>query len=143
MKNQESSANTEVENSITAEEINMEGLIDSTQSKDILREEPDFLSIKSNDTILDYGPCEECNIPILTEDPPRSLVLNVCVDMIHRTCMKAVYKDGVLLCSCGVVNNSDPLLPFQYSIVDYSGREKSRPKPFYRMDILPNGYFTE
>ncbi|PKK60732.1 hypothetical protein RhiirC2_792893 [Rhizophagus irregularis] len=112
--------------------------------EDILREEPDFLSIKSNDTILDYGLCEECNIPILTENLPRSLVLNVCVDMNNRTYMKAVYKDGVLLCSCGMVDdNSDPLLPFQYSIVDYGGREKSRPKPFYRMGILPNRYFTE
>ncbi|EXX67840.1 uncharacterized protein OCT59_019830 [Rhizophagus irregularis] len=145
----------------------MKGLIDSTQRsdiykvqsrcnralkiyilkylpKDILREEPDFLSIKSNDTILDYELCEECNIPILIEDPPRSLVLNVCVDMINQTCMKAMYKDGVLFCSCGVVDdNSDPLLPFQYSIIDYGSREKSRLKLFYQMGILPNGYFTE
>ncbi|PKC66411.1 hypothetical protein RhiirA1_512203 [Rhizophagus irregularis] len=92
---------------------------------DILREEPDFSSIKSNNTILDYGPCGECDIPILTEDPPRLLVLNVCDDMIHRTCAKAMYKDGTLLCSCDMADNSDPLLPFQYSIVDYGGREKS------------------
>ncbi|GBC24044.2 hypothetical protein GLOIN_2v1771599 [Rhizophagus irregularis DAOM 181602=DAOM 197198] len=86
---------------------------------------PDFSSIKSNNTILDYGPCGECDIPILTEDPPRLLVLNVCDDMIHRTCAKAMYKDGTLLCSCDMADNSDPLLPFQYSIVDYGGREKS------------------
>ena len=34
-----------------------------------------------------------CDIPILTEDPPRSLVLNVCGDMIHRTCAKTMYKE--------------------------------------------------
>ncbi|RIA85443.1 hypothetical protein C1645_741570 [Glomus cerebriforme] len=79
----ESSANTEVKNLITAEDINMK------------------------------------------EDPPRSLVLNICDDMIHRTCVKTMYKDGTLLCSCGMADNSDPLLPFQYSIVDYGGREKS------------------
>ncbi|RGB21383.1 hypothetical protein C1646_778188 [Rhizophagus diaphanus] len=78
---------------------NMEGDINtSTPSRDIY--ELDVLSIKSNEAITDYGPCMECDIPILTEDPPRSLVLNVC-------------------------DHSDPLLPFQYSIVDYSGREKS------------------
>ncbi|PKY41808.1 hypothetical protein RhiirA4_396535 [Rhizophagus irregularis] len=93
--------------------------------EDILREELDISSIKSNEAIPDYGPCMECDIPILTEDPPRSLVLNVCGDMIHRTCAKKIHKDGTLLCSCGKADNSDPLLPFQYSIVDYDGREKS------------------
>ncbi|CAG8585378.1 20493_t:CDS:2 [Rhizophagus irregularis] len=92
--------------------------------EDILREEPDFSSIKSNNTILDYGPCGECDIPILTEDPPRLLVLNVCDDMIHRTCAKAMYKDGTLLCSCDMADNSDPLLPFQYSIVDYGATQQ-------------------
>ncbi|GET67425.1 hypothetical protein GLOIN_2v1770914 [Rhizophagus irregularis DAOM 181602=DAOM 197198] len=53
--------------------------------EDILREELDISSIKSNEAIPDYGPCMECDIPILTEDPPKSLVLNVCGDMIHRT----------------------------------------------------------
>ena len=145
MENQESSVNTEA---ITANEINMDP-IGNTQSsniyevqprrnkalksialnilkylpEDILREEPDFSSIKSNNTIQDYGPCGECDIPILTEDPPRSLILNVCGDMIQRTCAKKIYKDGTLLCSCGKADNSDPLLPFQYSIVDYSSRE--------------------
>src|SRR4051812_2178545 len=38
--------------------------------------------------------------------------------MIHRTCVKEMYKDGTLLYSCGVADNSDLLLPFQYSIVD-------------------------
>ncbi|GBC08754.1 hypothetical protein RclHR1_08350024, partial [Rhizophagus clarus] len=92
---------------------------------DILREELDVSSIKSNEAIPDYGPCMECDIPILTEDPPRSLVLNVCGDMIHRTCAGKIHKDGTLLCSCGKADHSDPLLPFQYSIVDYGGREKS------------------
>ncbi|UZO29012.1 uncharacterized protein OCT59_022509 [Rhizophagus irregularis] len=44
--------------------------------EDILREELDISSIKSNEAIPDYGPCMECDIPILTEDPPKSLVLN-------------------------------------------------------------------
>ncbi|PKC12115.1 hypothetical protein RhiirA5_412256 [Rhizophagus irregularis] len=92
---------------------------------DILREELDVSSIKSNEAIPDYGPCMECDIPILTEDPPRSLVLNVCGDMIHRTCAEKIHKDGTLLCSCRKADHSDPLLPFQYSIVDYGGREKS------------------
>src|SRR3954454_8344498 len=93
--------------------------------EDILREELDFSSIKSNEAIPDYGPCGECDIPILTEDPPRSLVLNICGDILHQTCAKAMYKDGALLCLCGMADNSDPLLSFQYSIVDYGGREKS------------------
>ena len=49
--------------------------------EDILREEPDFSSIKSNEAI----PCGECDKPILTEDPSRSLILNVCGGMVHRT----------------------------------------------------------
>src|SRR6266498_310757 len=61
--------------------------------EDILHEEPDFSSIKSNEAIPDYGPCGECDIPILTEDLPRSLVLNVCDDMIHWTCAKKIYKE--------------------------------------------------
>ena len=123
MENQESSVNTEA---ITAVEINMDP-IDNIQSRDIykvqpgrnkalksialnilkylpediLREEPDFSSIKSNNTIPDYGPCGECDVPILTEDPPRSLVLNVCGDVIHWTYVNESDKRGVLYCSCG------------------------------------------
>ncbi|PKK56259.1 hypothetical protein RhiirC2_800425 [Rhizophagus irregularis] len=78
--------------------------------EDILREEPDFSSIKSNEAIPDYGPCMECDIPILTEDPPRSLILNVCGDMIHRTCARGIDKRGTLYCSCGMEEDSDPLL---------------------------------
>ncbi|CAG8720653.1 18641_t:CDS:2, partial [Rhizophagus irregularis] len=44
---------------------------------DILHEEPDFSSIKSNETITGYGPCGERDLPFLTEDPPRSLILNL------------------------------------------------------------------
>ncbi|PKY53892.1 hypothetical protein RhiirA4_409421 [Rhizophagus irregularis] len=92
---------------------------------DILHEELDISSIKSNEAIPDYGPCMECDISILTEDPLRLLILNVCGDIIHRTCAKKIHKDGTLFCSCEKADNSDPLLPFQYSIVDYDGREKS------------------
>ena len=62
--------------------------------EDILREEPDFSSIKSNDTIQDCEACQECDKPILTEDPPRSLVMNVCGDVIHRTCANNPVKRG-------------------------------------------------
>ena len=70
--------------------------------EDNLRGEPDFSSIKSNDTIPDYGSYGKCDNPILTEDPPRSLILNVCGD----------------IGSCGMADVSDPLLPFQYKTVD-------------------------
>ncbi len=93
--------------------------------EDILRKELDISSIKSNETISDYGLYIECDIPILTEDPPKSLILNVYSDMVHRTCAKKIHKDGTLFCLCGKADNSDPLLPFQYSIVNYDGRGKS------------------
>ncbi|PKY53034.1 hypothetical protein RhiirA4_471032 [Rhizophagus irregularis] len=88
------SVNTEVKNLITAEDdINMEDIINITftQSKDIL-EKPDFSLIKSNKAITGYGPCEECDIPILTEKPPRLIILNVCDDIIHQTCAKELIK---------------------------------------------------
>ncbi|GES96015.1 hypothetical protein GLOIN_2v1770914 [Rhizophagus clarus] len=99
---------------------------------------PDFSSIKSNEAIPDYGSCQECEIPILTEDPPRSLVLNVCGDVIHRTCANKVDNRGALPCSCGVVDDSDPLLPLEEvannsnesrkrtSVEDTSSRKKAR-----------------
>ncbi len=94
-------------------------------SEDILREELDISSIKSNEAIPDYGLCMEYDIFILTEDLSRSLILNVCGDMIHQTCVKKIYKDEILFCSYGKADNSNPLLPFQYSIVDYDGKRKS------------------
>ena len=78
--------------------------------KDILCEEPDFSSIKFNNTILNYGLYGECDIPILTEDPPRSLMLNIYDDMVHQTCTKGTDKRGTLYCSCGMEEDSDPLL---------------------------------
>ena len=38
-------------------------------------------------------------------------MLNVCGDMIHRTCAKGTDKRGTLYCSCGKDDDSDPLLP--------------------------------
>jgi hypothetical protein len=108
--------------------------------EDILSEEPDFSSIKSIEAITDYGPCQECEIPILTEDPPRSLVLNVCGDVIHRTCANKVDNRGALPCSCGVVDDNDPFLPLEEvsnnsnesrkrtSVEDTSSRKKARTK---------------
>ncbi|PKC09791.1 hypothetical protein RhiirA5_415186 [Rhizophagus irregularis] len=55
--------------------------------EDILREEPDFSSFKTNEAIPDNGPCGDCDMSIFSEDPPRSLVINVCGDVIHRTCV--------------------------------------------------------
>ena len=79
--------------------------------EDILCEESDFSLIKSNEAIPDYGPYIECDTPILTEDPPRSLILNVCGDMIHQTCARETDKKGTLYCSCGMKKDNDPLLP--------------------------------
>ncbi|UZO26795.1 uncharacterized protein OCT59_019008 [Rhizophagus irregularis] len=58
--------------------------------EDILREEPDFSSFKTNEAIPDNGPCGDCDMSIFSEDPPRSLVINVCGDVIHRTCVNKV-----------------------------------------------------
>src|SRR3954447_20430153 len=52
----------------------------------------------------------ECDTPILTEDPPRSLMLNICGDMIHWTCARGIDKRGTLYCSCDMKEDSDPLL---------------------------------
>src|SRR5579871_6048409 len=79
--------------------------------EDILREEPDFLSIKFNDVILNYGSCGKCKTPVLLEDLPRLLVLNVCKNIAHQTCVKEIDKRGTLYCSCSVADDSDPLLP--------------------------------
>lgn len=43
-------------------------------------------SLALNDTIQDYEACQECDKLILTEDPSRSLVLNICGDIVHQTC---------------------------------------------------------
>src|SRR5688572_13795622 len=104
-ESQESSTNTEVLfdiTEITTDDINIDP-IGNTQSRDIyeiqprcnkvlklltlhilkylpediLREELDISSIKSNEAISDYGPCMEYDITILTEDTSRSLILNV------------------------------------------------------------------
>ncbi|CAI2198307.1 2932_t:CDS:2, partial [Funneliformis geosporum] len=109
MENQESSArvespNTPVDNNMEKpEESEAEDQTDNIQN--ILREEPDFSSIKSNDTIQDCEACQECDKPILTEDPPRSLVLNVCGDIVYQTCAGKPDKRGVLECSCGMVDD--------------------------------------
>lgn len=52
-------------------------------------------------------------------------VLNIYDNMIYQICMKKMYKDETLLYSCGITDNNNPLLPFQYSIVNYGVREKS------------------
>ncbi|CAG8562561.1 2878_t:CDS:2 [Funneliformis mosseae] len=111
--------NTKVE--ITADDIDtediegMENIINTfTQSKDIyediLREEPDFSSIKSNEAIPDYGPCMKYDTPILTEDPLRSLMLNICSDMVHWTCIRGTDKRGTLYYSCSIEKDSNLLL---------------------------------
>ncbi|PKC04590.1 hypothetical protein RhiirA5_401372 [Rhizophagus irregularis] len=96
--------------------------------KDILCEEPDFSSIKSNDFIQDYEECQECDKPILSEDPPKSLVLNVCGDMIHQTCAGNPDKRGVLLCPCGVSDDRDPSLLSEEEINVDGNEESARPE---------------
>ncbi|CAI2176738.1 3267_t:CDS:2 [Funneliformis geosporum] len=68
-------------------------------------------SIKSSKAILDYELCQKWDIPILTEDPPRSLILNICGDMIYWTCARETNKRETLYCSYGKDNDSNPLLP--------------------------------
>ena len=38
--------------------------------------------------------CADCDMPIFTENPPRSLVLNVYSDVIHQTCANKPDKKG-------------------------------------------------
>jgi len=76
--------------------------------EDNLHKKLNFLSIKSNDTILDYGPYEKYDNPILAKGLPKLLVLNVCSD----------------IGSCGMANVNSSLLPFQYKTVDDGSMEK-------------------
>lgn len=80
--------------------------------EDILREEPDFSAIKSSGvTIPDNGLCTYCKKPILSDNPPRSVVINVCGHIHHRTCAKEIDRRGVLSCgTCHVSDDSDPLI---------------------------------
>ncbi|PKC72545.1 hypothetical protein RhiirA1_531103 [Rhizophagus irregularis] len=70
----------------------------------------------------------ECDKPILTEDPPRSLILNVCGDMIHRTCAEKPDKRGVLLCPCGVSDDRDPSLLSEEEMNVDGEEESARPE---------------
>ncbi|PKC65069.1 hypothetical protein RhiirA1_395579 [Rhizophagus irregularis] len=63
----------------------------SATTEDIL-EKPGFSLIKSNKAITGYEPCEECDISILTEKPPRLIILNVWYDIIYQTCAKELIK---------------------------------------------------
>jgi len=80
--------------------------------EDILHKKLDFSFIKSNNTILNYKPCQECDIFILIEDPSRSLILNVCGNVIHQTYVKDMLKDETLIYLCDVEDVSNPLLSF-------------------------------
>jgi hypothetical protein len=75
--------------------------------EDILREEPDFSAVKTGDvSIPDNGLCTYCKKPILSDNPPRSVVINVCGHIHHRTCAD---RRGVLRCgTCHVSDDSDP-----------------------------------
>ncbi|GES77985.1 hypothetical protein GLOIN_2v1707120 [Rhizophagus clarus] len=52
--------------------------------EDIPRKKSDFSSIKFNEVIPDYGSCQECEISILIENPPRLLILNVCEEVANN-----------------------------------------------------------
>ncbi len=109
-------------------------------SEDIFHEESDFSSIKSIEAITDYRSCQECKIPILTEDLSRSLVLNVCDNVIHQICMNKVDNHDTLPYSCGVVDDNDPFLSLEevlnnlneshkwMSVEDTSSRKKVKTK---------------
>ncbi|CAG8719444.1 6046_t:CDS:2, partial [Funneliformis mosseae] len=107
------------------EESDTEDQTNNIQSN-ILHEEPDFSSIKSNDTIQDCEVCQECDKPILTENPPRSLVLNVCSDIVHRTCAGKPDKRGVLECSCGMADDKDPSLSSEEMDMDEKNNEDGK-----------------
>src|SRR5581483_4483965 len=114
----------------------MSGVLLKYLLKDIFCKKLDILLIKSNEAISDYRLCIEYNIPILIEDSHKSLILNVCDDIIYQICVKKIHKDGTLFCSCGKADNSNPLLPFQYSILDYDSREKSSVLEFKRLFLV-------
>ncbi|PKY49811.1 hypothetical protein RhiirA4_423241 [Rhizophagus irregularis] len=80
--------------------------------EDILREEPDFSAIKSSGvTIPDNGLCTYCEKPILSDNSPRSVVINVCGHIHHRSCAKEIDRRGVLSCgTCHASDDSDPLI---------------------------------
>jgi len=75
--------------------------------EDILREEPDFSAVKTGDvSIPDNGLCTYCKKQILSDNPPRSVVINVCGHIHHRTCAD---RRGVLSCGTCHVSDSDPV----------------------------------
>uniref|UniRef100_A0A1D1Z301 Restriction of telomere capping protein 1 n=1 Tax=Anthurium amnicola TaxID=1678845 RepID=A0A1D1Z301_9ARAE len=80
--------------------------------EDILREEPDFSAVKTGDvSIPDNGLCTYCEKPILSDNHPRSVIINVCGHIHHRTCAKEIDRRGVLSCgTCHVSDDSDPLI---------------------------------
>ena len=82
--------------------------------EDILHKTPDFLAIKSSDSdILEYGPCRMCETPILTDNPSRSFIVNVCEHIHHWTYSKKIDRKGVLSCdTCLISDNRDLLIPF-------------------------------
>ncbi|CAG8688955.1 9325_t:CDS:2, partial [Funneliformis mosseae] len=106
------------------EESDTEDQTDNIQN--ILCEEPDFSSIKSNDIIQDCEVCQECDKPILTENPPRSLILNVCGDIVHRTYTRKPDKRGVLECSCGMADDKDPSLSSEEMDMDEKNNEDGK-----------------
>ncbi|GES83340.1 hypothetical protein GLOIN_2v1789599 [Rhizophagus clarus] len=78
---------------------------------DILHEEPDFSVIKSSGvTIPDNGLCTYCKKPNLSDNSPRSIVINVCGHIHHRTCAKEIDGRGVLSCGTCYVSDDSNLL---------------------------------
>jgi hypothetical protein len=75
--------------------------------KGILRKELDFSSFKTNEAIPDNGLCRDYDMSIFSEDLPRSLVINVCDNVIHQTCTNKVDNRGALPCSCDMIDDND------------------------------------
>ncbi len=103
--------------------------------EDILHEDSDFSLIKSNKTIQDYGQYIKCDTSILIEDSSKSLILNICNDMIYQTCVRGINKKETLYCLCNKDDNSDLLL----LLSDYNNAdlfEKTYNKKRVKNDII-------
>ncbi|GES84424.1 hypothetical protein GLOIN_2v1789599 [Rhizophagus clarus] len=92
MENQKGSS--EVENLLSVENLSI--MDEEVDLNNILCEEPDFSAVMAGDvSIPDNGLCTYCKKPILSDNPPRSVVINVYGHIHHQICAD---KRGVLSC---------------------------------------------
>ncbi|CAG8720081.1 4806_t:CDS:2, partial [Funneliformis mosseae] len=98
------SLNTPIDNNMEKpEKSDMKDQTDNIQSIDIykvqLKRDRSLKSLALS--ILKYLPED------ILQDSPKSLILNVCGNIIHQTCARKPDKRGVLECSCGMANNKN------------------------------------